>query len=437
MTHIKNIFRFEYILLTFPFVLLLGQSLTNTLAIFYSIFTIYTFFFVKKNNLSYFFKNKFFLLLSLFFLFGFLSSLINFNNYFFFSVKSNISILLSIFFILGIYFNLNNTEIKIDILKYFFYSILITFIIIFGVFIFDLIFSNDYFFNEVKYYLNESNSKPIHRVIFENEIMGSFIIRFYPLLICFSLLFFSKNHYITIVLFFCSIILIFFSFQRIVIVQFFIANILLIIFFKNIRFLILSLLAVIVFSFISFDTYNYLSKGKSLTQNIANQIYDDGEYYIYSRHHQGHYITSFNMIKNNFFFGIGTNQFRYKCSDKEYIYIYRIWTDQKTNKLNEYDSCSTHPHNFFMQIFSENGIFSFILISLMYSLCFIYSLKFKSHNFSRDKIIFLGSSITILTVYFPLIPSHNFYHGWTNIPILIVIGILFYSYKKLKENNLK
>ena len=140
------------------------------------------------------------------------------------------------------------------------------------------------------------------------------------------------------------------------------------------------------------------------------------------------------MIKKNLFFGIGTNQFRFKCSDEDYIYNYRTWIDQETNSLKIADSCSTHPHNYFIQIFSENGIFSFFLLIFMYFTNLYYAFKFKSFKDSDNKFLFLGSSITLLTVYFPFVPSHNFYHGWTNLPILLTLGILFFSYQKQKKN---
>lgn len=421
----------DYIIVSFPLIILFGQFLSNTLAIIFSIYSIILLFLLKKNNFHFFSDNKFFLLFFLFFIFGLFSSFVNHDNYLLLSLKSNLSILLSIFFIFGVYYKLNNS--KLDILYYFSYTLLVSFIFILSIFIFDFVFVNDYFFNEANYYADKNNLRALHRFIFENEIMGSFIIRFYPLLICFTLIFFTNKKALIIFLFFSSFILIIFSFQRIIIIQFLIANFLLLFFLKNIRFLISILLSSCIILFIAFDLHNYTTKGKSFIQVAYNQIYSDSKFYFYSPHHQGHYITSLKMIKKNLFYGIGTNQFRHKCSEEDYIYIYRTWIDQETNTLIKADSCSSHPHNYFIQIFSENGIFSFFLLIYLYFIILFYIFKYKSFKDTNNKFLFLGSSITILTVYFPLVPSHNFYHGWTNLPILLTIGILLFSYQKQKE----
>ena len=411
--------------------MLFGQFLSNTVAIIFSIYSIIFFFFFKKNNFNFILENKFFLLITLFFIFGLFSSFVNYDSNLLFSIKSNLSILLSIFFIFGIYYKINNS--KLNILYYLFYTLLLSFILILSICVFDLLFVNDYFFNKANYYADYNKIRALHRFIFENEIMGSFIIRFYPLLICFTLIFFSNKKTLIIFLFFTSFILIVLSYQRIIILQFLIANFLILYFLINIRFLISILLSCCIFFFLAFDLHNYITKDKSFIQGVSNQIYYDSKYYFYTPHHQGHYITSLKMIKKNLFFGIGTNQFRYKCSNHDYIYNYRSWIDQETNSLKQADSCSSHPHNYFIQIFSESGIFSFFLLIFMYFINLYYAFKFKLLKDSNNKFLFLGSSITLMTVYFPFVPSHNFYHGWTNLPILLTIGILFFSYQKQKK----
>ena len=49
------------------------------------------------------------------------------------------------------------------------------------------------------------------------------------------------------------------------------------------------------------------------------------------------------------------------CSKEEY-------------KINEF-SCSTHLHNYYLQILSENGIIGFLIISICYN-CIIYKKEF-------------------------------------------------------------
>lgn len=78
------------------------------------------------------------------------------------------------------------------------------------------------------------------------------------------------------------------------------------------------------------------------------------------------------MFKKNIFFGIGPNNFRYLCDKKEF-------------KHSE-DSCSTHPHNFYLQFLSELGLFGFafiiiIFFILIYNLVRCFIGKFKKNIF--------------------------------------------------------
>ena len=68
------------------------------------------------------------------------------------------------------------------------------------------------------------------------------------------------------------------------------------------------------------------------------------------------------MFKDNILFGKGSKTYRYYCNDERF-------------KINRF-SCSTHPHNYYVQILAEVGLvgLSFILISLIFIL--IKSVKF-------------------------------------------------------------
>ena len=87
---------------------------------------------------------------------------------------------------------------------------------------------------------------------------------------------------------------------------------------------------------------------------IINPLYElailgDGEFLPA---HRNHYLASYEIFKNNIFFGSGPNTFRYECQD---IAL--------TTKIN---GCSTHPHNFYFQILSEGGIFTLFIVSFFY-----------------------------------------------------------------------
>jgi len=75
-------------------------------------------------------------------------------------------------------------------------------------------------------------------------------------------------------------------------------------------------------------------------------------------HHEEHYISALKMFNDKPIFGIGANLFRFKCNKPKYEIQTR--------------SCNTHPHNFYIQILAELGIFGFgFLVIFFYILLFI------------------------------------------------------------------
>ena len=75
----------------------------------------------------------------------------------------------------------------------------------------------------------------------------------------------------------------------------------------------------------------------------------DGTYFI-SKEHQGMILSSIEMFKNNIISGIGPKMYRYECDNKKYFV-------QLTNKDNYKSYCSTHPHNIYVQLLAETGLF--------------------------------------------------------------------------------
>ena len=89
-----------------------------------------------------------------------------------------------------------------------------------------------------------------------------------------------------------------------------------------------------------------------------NQLEEKKSFILpFSEHHKEHYISALKMFQDSPIFGVGPNMFRYNCSATNYKISTR--------------SCSTHPHNYFIQVLSEIGLIGFIILSISY----IYILK--------------------------------------------------------------
>jgi len=137
-------------------------------------------------------------------------------------------------------------------------------------------------------------------------------------------------------------------------------------------------------------------------------------------HHEVHYISALKMFFSNIFFGQGTGLFRDLCSLESFAYSNNLFSS----------SCSTHPHNYFMQLLSENGLIGFFFITFFYIWMlkeFILSLYKNLNDYHYYKISLLVSLIN----FFPLIPHMSFYNNWLNIMIYMPLALIFfYNFKK-------
>ena len=91
-----------------------------------------------------------------------------------------------------------------------------------------------------------------------------------------------------------------------------------------------------------------------------------------------------------------------------------------------------HPHNFYIQILAEIGLFGFIFISFC---LFIYHLlKIFFYRFLKKKILFLDITICILVgfffILFPLTTNGNFFNNWINLISFYPFGFFLYLFNK-------
>ena len=153
---------------------------------------------------------------------------------------------------------------------------------------------------------------------------------------------------------------------------------------------------------------------------VNNEILDkkitDGKLYIVSATHNNYFITSLKMFDENKLFGHGPKSFRVLCNDDKFKI--NIW------------SCSTHPHNYYIQLLAEYGIIGFLFPFLLF-LYFIYkSIKglFKDVSFKIENIFYCFFIINL----WPLTTTGNFFNNW--ISILVYLPFSFYLFN-LKVND--
>ena len=112
------------------------------------------------------------------------------------------------------------------------------------------------------------------------------------------------------------------------------------------------------------------------------------------------YNSGYQVFKNNMFFGVGNKNYRVVTCDTKL---------DETNILTNKYACSTHPHQIYLELFSEHGLFGTIFILfIFYKLIFS---KFIS-NFNRINYIQIGSLIYISLIFLPLLPSGAFFSDY-------------------------
>lgn len=153
-----------------------------------------------------------------------------------------------------------------------------------------------------------------------------------------------------------------------------------------------------------------------MVTTTINQIFDE-RVTVFSSRHESFYSTSINIINDNYMFGIGPKMYREACANPLY---------------SSGNSCSTHPHNTYIQLLSETGIIGTLpVIFLFLSICYIFviqlwSLYIKKTNLVSDYKIFL--LISLFVSLWPFMPSQNFFNNWISIIYYLPAGFLLYEF---------
>jgi O-antigen ligase len=172
--------------------------------------------------------------------------------------------------------------------------------------------------------------------------------------------------------------------------------------------------------------YQLLDPIKTIFDNkVDTEIFNEQKnFYIFTKVYHSHYLTAWNMFKDNKIFGQGSVMYRELCSKKEfYVNIY---------------SCTTHPHNFYIQMLAENGIIGFFFISFIFFYVFYEIIvEFFRRTFNKRKKYANITLFTLMSVFlnlWPINPSGNFFNNWLSVLIYFPLGFLFYFLKNNKNH---
>ncbi len=127
------------------------------------------------------------------------------------------------------------------------------------------------------------------------------------------------------------------------------------------------------------------------------------------------YKSGYSVFKNYPFFGVGNKNYRVETCKSNF-------DKQKSDYV-----CLTHPHQLYLELLSEHGLFGFIIIlSIFFYLMFKI---FKSILLSRNYVQ-IGAFIFVLINFIPILPSGSFFSDFNITLFWINFSIMFACNKK-------
>tara|TARA_B110000008_G_scaffold171947_1_gene171614 strand:- start:1200 stop:2468 length:1269 start_codon:yes stop_codon:yes gene_type:complete len=401
------------LIIAIPLLLITGPFFSDLALSICSVIFIINFFYDKE--VKNFFKNRLFVYFIIFCIYLILNSI-------FISSEKYISLKSSIFyfrfgvFSLCTWYLVDKYE---NLMKYIFISILFCFLI--------LILDGyiQYFFGKNIFGWKLYPGPRISSFFGDELIYGSYLSRFLPILFGFMILNYElrkidKNIlYLTYFIFILADVAVFLSGER---TAFFFINLGAILFilssqnYKITRSLIFisSLILISVFSFVSTD-----SKKRIIDQTFDEMNIGNDNFYAFTKTHHEHYKSALMMYKDYPIFGIGHKNYRFYCNDKKY-------------KISV-NSCTTHPHNAYIQILTELGLIGIIFVLPLTFIIFKILLRNIIANFFRTKTknqlndFEVCMIVAIIISIWPLSPGGNPFNNWLSIIIYYPIGFVLWS----------
>ena len=402
-----NYFNFEKVsiilVLIFPFFLVSGPFLSDL-----AVFVLSIYFFLNYSKFKF---NGLIIFLFIFYLTILITNIFSFDLLISYEKTiPYIRFLLFVFVFSYLFEKYDNYQ------KYFFFIILLVFI--FLIISSSIIYINEFIFNDKI----PNRLGLIHR---DEKILGSITIRLIPLLFI-AIYFFSKKYksllfkYLYIFLIFGSFFLVILSGERSALLLLILFSFLYLIFVNDIfiKKLLIKAFGILILVILFFQ---YLLGINNLNRyDIFYDAFQKKSISYLAHAHTNHFYTAIKMYKSKPLTGHGSKSFIFKCNEKEFH--------------SGENSCSTHPHNIYLQLLAENGLLSFLLILgfFIYAFLKLILLRFKRRTL-ENLVPFQLILISIILNFWPIISTGSFFNNYMSCYFFFSIALLnYYQSKKIK-----
>lgn len=426
-----NLGLISILIIVYPFALLTGPFISDTLVVLVSLLFIIRILITKDFNFINKNYNIFFLTLFTYLIF---CSLISTNK--FLSLESSLFYFRHWLFCLGFaYCIIQNTK----ILKYFFISIILMIVLL----IFD---SYLQFFTGTNIINYKYDGFRLSSFFGDELILGSFLFRFFPIIVGVIFYFNSSEKVQLILLIILSIIigsLVILSGERTAIFLFILYLLIFSIIKNQFRKLFIYTFFITILSFviiiltnkniekrmINYTLNQFLEKkvetnAAIIDDNInVSHIFSNiggltlSEIAYFSIQHEVVYITAYKIFLDNTIFGIGPKNFREVCKLSQYS----TYNDLDTS----IDGCQTHPHNIHLQILTETGIIGYLFFLIVYVkiILLIFNKEMRINTSNNLNFLKISCLVCIFLNLFPFIPSGSIFNNYLSNLIYLPVAV--------------
>ena len=270
----------------------------------------------------------------------------------------------------------------------------------------------------------------------EEKKLGSYLVRLLPIVL--SLLYLNnvKSYKYEFFILFITGIVVFHTSERTALFLLFIIYFFYFILSDKKKYFIILIFSIFIFLFNTenrltnkyiFYTLEQVGLNNFINKFDQKEVFNEKLIRYYSKEHEDLSYTAYVIFKRNFIFGTGIKSFYNECNKlvEENLNL----KNSRGNKL----VCSTHPHNTYLQILSEIGIFGFVIVLYILSKLLYSNIKiiFKQNISNLNKSYFF-INLSIIVNIMPLIPSGSFFNNWISLMIFFPIGFYFF----IKEKNI-
>ena len=178
--------------------------------------------------------------------------------------------------------------------------------------------------------------------------------------------------------------------------------------------------------FLKFDNYSYDKYFKTTSKQLglSNELHlrnaTEGHEIntFWDSRYGAHFLTAHRIFLDNKFFGSGIKTFRKICALPEYNKIKSKYADQR---------CNTHPHNIYLEILSEGGLFLFLSFCLL--ILFLVIKNFVSFFKENNKNLYLVNLSILIVLFFPVQTTGSFFSTFNGVFYWLGLAIIFCNMK--------